>query len=193
MKAQATPRSEKISRARQTFDRSIQDAQQLLDYCESLGDPLPQSADVFKRAGLVMAMTAWETYVEDRVLEGVKDRLAQDAGYAAAFMLARLDEELKRLHNPTWEKTKELFEDYLQVDVTAHWKWSGFDRDRATARLNLLLEKRGDAVHRSKGHSVGSPSPHLVNKDVLKKAIGFLRELVAATDRALAATPSVLQ
>ena len=144
MKAQITPQPDKTSRARQTFDHSIQDAQQLLDHCESLGDPLPHSAEVFKRAGLVVAMTAWETYVEDRLLEAVKGLLAQDASHAGAFMLARLEEELKRLHNPTSEKTQKLFEDYLQVDVTVHWKWSGYDRARAVGRLNELLEKRGE-------------------------------------------------
>jgi hypothetical protein len=48
----------------------------------------------------------------------VKEQIGQDPSRAAAFMLAKLDEELKRLHNPTWQKTKKLFEDYLQIDVT---------------------------------------------------------------------------
>ena len=50
------------------------DAEELLAHCNSMGHPLPQKAEVFKRAGLVMALTTWETYVEDRVLEGVKRR-----------------------------------------------------------------------------------------------------------------------
>ena len=84
---------------------------------------ITHTAEVFKRAGLVMAMTAWETYVEDRIMEGVRERTGQDASHAAAFMLGRLDEELKRLHNPTSQKTQRLFRDYLGVDVTTHWRW----------------------------------------------------------------------
>jgi hypothetical protein len=89
-----------MSKSRQTFDASIKDAEELLAHCDSLGHPLPQKAEVFKRAGLVMALTAWETYVEDRVLEGVKHRLSVDATHAEKFMLAKLDEELKRFNTP---------------------------------------------------------------------------------------------
>jgi hypothetical protein len=108
------------SRAKHTFDISIRDAEQLLDHCRSLGHPLPQSAEVFKRAGLVMALTAWETYVEDRVLEGLQARLGSDSSHAARFMLTKLEEQLKRLHNPTSDKTKRLFSEYLEIDVAAH-------------------------------------------------------------------------
>ena len=184
MKDQATPQSEKPSRAKFVFDRSIKDAKQLLDHCKSLGHPLPQTAEVFKRAGLVMAMTAWETYVEDRVLEAVKERIGQDPSYAAAFMLAKLDEELRRLHNPTWQKTKKLFEDYLQIDVTTFWRWQHVEPAVAIERLDALLKKRGDAVHRSSVHPDGLSKPHLVTKDELEKAIRFLEALVGATDRA---------
>lgn len=186
MKDQSTPQSEKPSCAKLAFDGSIKDAKQLLDHCKSLGHPLPQNAEVFKRAGLVMAMTAWETYVEDRVLEGVKGRIGQDASHAATFMLARLDEELRRFHNPTWQKTKKLFEDYLQVDVTAHWRWQHVEPGAAIEKLDALLKKRGDAVHRSNSYAEGGSKPHLVTKDDLEKAIRFLEALVGATDRALA-------
>jgi hypothetical protein len=189
MKTPAALPPQKASQAREAFDRSIKDAEQLLDHCKSLGHPLPHTAEVFKRAGLVMAMTAWETYVEDRVMEGVRERTGQDASHAAAFMLGRLDEELKRLHNPTSQKTQRLFCDYLGVDVTTHWHWQHFEPEQASDRLDILLKKRGDAVHRSTAHSDGPSKPHLVTKDELEKAIRFLKELVTATDRALATKP----
>lgn len=40
----------------------------------------PERAEVLKRAGLVMALTAWETYVEDRLNEEVQLRLRVVAG-----------------------------------------------------------------------------------------------------------------
>jgi HEPN superfamily RiboL-PSP-like protein len=192
MKTQAKPQAQctPSSSARVAFEHSIKDAKQLLDHCESLGHPVPQTAEVFKRAGLVMAMTAWETYVEDRILEGVKTRIGQDRSHAAGFMLAKLDEELKRFHNPTWDKTKELFEEYWQIDVTRHWRWQHVEPATAIQKLDELLKKRGDAVHRSSTHVTGPSKPHLVTKDELAKAIRFLDELVAATDRALAPGPS---
>lgn len=174
-----------MSKAKQTFDASIKDAEELLAHCNSLGHPLPQKAEVFKRAGLVMALTAWETYVEDRVLEGVKHRLSADATHAEKFMLAKLDEELKRFNTPATDKTRKLFFDYLETDVTTAWHWNGVDVAKAKEKLDALVKKRGDAVHRSKVTVGGAPAPHLVSKDDLEKAIRFLKELVAATERAL--------
>jgi hypothetical protein len=175
-----------FSEARLVFDASIKDAEDLLEYCNSLGHPLPQKAEVFKRAGLVMALTAWETYVEDRVREGVQRRRVSDGtSHAERFMQARLEEELKRFHNPSAEKTRKLFTDYLEVDVTAAWSWQHYDPVKAREKLDALVKKRGDAVHRSKRRSAGPSPPHLVTKEDLEKTIRFLRELVIATDKAL--------
>lgn len=173
--------------ARLIFDAAIKDAEELLAYCNSLGHPLPQKAEVFKRAGLVMALTAWETYIEDRVVESVRQRVSADVSHAEKFMLAKLDEELKRFNTPATEKTRKLFADYLAIDVTTEWHWNGVDVPKAKEKLDALVKKRGDAVHRSKVSASGISAPHLVSKDDLEKAIRFLKELVAATERALLA------
>jgi len=178
--------SDPSSTAKSTFDSSIKDAEELLAHCNSLGHPLPQKAEVFKRAGLVVALTAWETYVEDRVVEAVRERVSEEMSHAERFMLATLDDELKRFHNPTSEKTRKLFTDYLHIDVTTAWWWSGIDVSAARKKLDTLVKKRGDAVHRSKAVSGGASAPHLVSKEDLEKAIRFLKELVAATERGLA-------
>lgn len=173
-----------MSKAKGMFDGSIQDAEVLLAHCQSLGHPLPESAEVFKRAGLVMALTAWETYVEGRVVEAVRQRLPSELLHAETFMLGKLDEELKRFHNPSEEKTRRLFLDYAGVDVTEKWRWSGLDTVKVRERLDTLVKKRGDAVHRGRGATGGAPAPHLVSKDDLEKAIRFLKQLVAVTESA---------
>ena len=100
-------------------------------------------------------------------------------------MRAKLEEELKRFNNPTFEKTKKLFADYLEIDVTSEWRWNRVDIQKARDKLDALLKKRGDAVHRSKVSSAGPTPPHLVSKEELEKAIRFLKELVLATERVL--------
>jgi hypothetical protein len=176
-----------MSRAAATFDSSIEDAVTLLAHFDSVNKASPESAEVLKRAGLVMALTAWETYVEDRVTEAVNARLRVLEGSSVGkFVTAKLDEELKRFHNPTAEKTKRLFADYLEIDVTASWKWLNFEPVTARKALDELILKRGDAVHRSKAANGGTPAPHLVKREDLEKAIRFLKGLVAATDKALA-------
>ncbi len=143
-------------------------------------------ADVLKRAGLVMAMTAWETYVEDRILEAVQSRLRVLNGSPVGnFVMGKLQEELKRFHNPTAEKTKRLFLDYLQIDVTASWRWLNFDPQTARTRLDDLISKRGDAVHRSRPSAENGTPGHLVKGEELEKAIRFLKGLVAVTEKAL--------
>lgn len=176
-----------MSKASETFATSIKDAEQLLAMYSALNKSAPEDGEVLKRAGLVMAMTAWETYVEDRVREEVQKLLKVLSGsHAGEFMAARLEEELKRFHNPTSDKTRKLFLDYVKVDVTLEWKWAPYEPKTARAMLDEWMSKRGDAVHRSRALAVGeSPAPHPVRKDDLEKAIRFLKSLVTATDRAL--------
>jgi hypothetical protein len=175
------------SRSKSIFEVSIKDAEDLLSHCKSLGHPLPHSAEVFKRAGLVMALTAWETYVEDRIFEAVGQCVSNDASQSERFMIARLQEEIKRFHSPTSEKTGKLFLDYLGIDVTAEWHWNGVDVEKPRNRLDALVKKRGDAVHRSKASFGGPAQPHLVSKEELEKTIRFLKELVARTEKPLVA------
>jgi hypothetical protein len=177
-----------MSRARETFEVSIRDAEILLSHFDALPKPPPQNAEVLKRAGLVMALTAWETFVEDLVQERVLASLQATGGnHASKFMLTRLDEDLKRFNNPTWDKTRKIFLDYLDVDVTTHWRWAGYDPDSAKRKLNELLGTRGDIVHRSKAPDPsGPPKPHPVKREDLAKAIRFLKRLADVTDNAFA-------
>ena len=174
-----------VSKAAEAFEVSIKDAEELLSQYEKNGQPPPQNAEVLQRAGLVMALTAWETYVEDRIAEAVNTHFGTDTSLPAKFLQAKLAEELKRFHNPTSDKTRKLFEDYLGIDVSAHWRWSNVEPIDACKKLDTWLAKRGDAVHRSRPHHAGSPQPHLVKKEELEKAIRFIRELMLATERAL--------
>jgi hypothetical protein len=51
--------------ASEVFAQSILDAESLLAHFNKLNTkPPPPEIEVLKRAGLIMAMTAWETYVE---------------------------------------------------------------------------------------------------------------------------------
>lgn len=179
-----------ISQAQATFLEGIKDAENLLAHFDKLNTrPPPPEIEVLKRTGLVMAMTAWETYVEDRLLEAARARLAAVPDSAlAAFVQSRLEDEINRLHNPNAEKTLQLLKDYAGVDVFQHWKWNHMEPQSAKQRLNSYLKLRGEVVHRSRIMSKGlPPQPDPVTKDDLQKAIYFLKELVKATDRALAA------
>jgi len=173
-----------MSHAKVSFEHGIRDAEELLAHFDAINaNPPPPNAEVLKRAGLVMALTAWETYVEDRVTEAMNKRLAAVAGsYVGEFIQKKLQQELKQFHNPTSDKTKRLFLDYLGIDVTQGWNWANNDPEKAKKSLNEWISKRGDAVHRSKPINNGSPAAHLIKRDELEKVIRFIKELVKATD-----------
>lgn len=177
-----------MSRAGETFNQSILDAENLLRHFNTLNTkPPPPEIEVLKRAGLIMAMTAWETYVEDRVSEASTDRLKGLADSSiASFVESKLADEVKRLHNPTSDKTIQLFRDFAGVDLTDKWTWNNFDAKAVRERLNQLMKLRGDVVHRSRSINPGPPQAHPVTKEELEKAIRFLKNLVLATEVALA-------
>lgn len=175
------------SNASEVFAQSILDAENLLAHFNKLNTkPPPPEIEVLKRAGLIMAMTAWETYVEDRVTEAVTARLRGLADSSIAeFVQAKLADEIKRLHNPTSEKTIHLFRDYANVDLTDKWVWNNYEAKAVRERLNQYMKLRGDVVHRSRTIEPGPPKAHPVTKEDLEKVIRFLRALVEATEKAL--------
>ena len=176
-----------MSKASETFNQSILDAEHLLKHFNKLNTkPPPPDIEVLKRAGLVMAMTAWETYVEDRVAEATDERLRSVGdGSIARLVRSKLEDEISRLHNPTFEKTTGLFRQYADVDLDGKWSWNGSDDEATRKRLNDYIKLRGDVVHRSRRVQPGPPEPHPVKKDELEKAIRFLKALVQATEVAL--------
>jgi hypothetical protein len=171
--------------AKATFDSSIKDASDLLDLFEEIHSVAPPANPVLKRAALIVAFTAWETYVEDRVLEVVQARLATEPPtFNGQFVERRLQIELKQFNNPNTEKTVKLFKDFVGVDVSQAWFWNNYDTDRVKADLDSLIAKRGDAVHRSRSALEGHSPPHLIKKTELETAIRFLKALVDATEMA---------
>lgn len=183
------------SKASLTFSESIKDAENLLSHFITLNpEKPPPETEVLKRAGLVMAMTAWETYVEDRLTEVAMEKLKGVGDpHIAAYVHGRLIDEINRLHNPTSAKAIQLFKDFAGVDLSNAWTWNQMDAPSARKRLDEYIKLRGDVVHRSRKSQPGPTPPHPVNKDDLLRAIRFLKELVIATDKALHAIGPVTE
>ena len=175
-----------MSDAGNNFKYSIQDAENLLRHFDSLNKHPPEpELEVLKRAGLIMAMTAWETYVEDRVAEACAKRLSGLTDRSIAeFVQCKLAEEISRLNNPASGRTIQLFRDYADVDLEQSWNWHNIDVKAAREQLDSYMKLRGDIVHRSRAIVPGTAAAHPVKKDDLRKVIGFLKNLVDATERA---------
>ena len=172
------------SAAGKAFARSIEDAEKLLIRFDKVPQTEQADAEVLKRAGLIIAMASWETYVKSRVIEEFDALLqATDGSSIERFARRRLEEDLKRFFNPNSDRTRHLVKEYFEVDITEGWKWGNYTPQQAKDTLDQLIKKRGSAAHEAKVSAHPSAVPDLVKRDELEKAILFLRGLVAATER----------
>jgi hypothetical protein len=179
------------SKAIQTFDHAIQDAIDLLNHFDALNtNPPPPQIEVLKRASLVMALAALETYFEDRLVEASETLCAEssDDGVLAQFLRKSLADELKYFHTPSTDRVRPIYLKYLGIDITEGWTWNNVDPAGARTELNHLAKKRGDIAHRSWRPIDGQPQPqkHAVTRDDLRKHIHFVRQIAQTTDAHLA-------
>ena len=180
------------SKASLTFHHAIQDAVDLVNHFDRLNSqPPPPENEVLKRASLVMALAALETYFEDRLVEAV-DAVAGGAGHLSDFMRDSLANDLKYFHTPSTDRVRPLFQKYLGVDITEGWRWNMMEPAQARTELNRLAKKRGDIAHRSGRPANGVPAKHAVSRDDLRRHIHFIRQVVLATDAVLARYNTIL-
>lgn len=174
------------SAAFQTFEHAIQDSVDLLNHFDNLNKepPPPSEAEVLKRASLVMALAALETYIEDRVTEAANSVAGpgSESSRLASFYKSSLENDLKYFHTPSTDRVKAIFDKYFGIDVTEGWAWNNYDRERACRELNKIAKKRGDIAHRSLRPVAGQTNSHAVTREELRKHIRFIRDLVEATD-----------
>ncbi|MBU2115474.1 MAG: hypothetical protein KKE94_17065 [Gammaproteobacteria bacterium] len=167
------------SRAYAIFETGMQDVAKLIQLFDNLeSNEHRQQYEVLKRAALVMTTAAWETYIETFAVEQVEAKLANSEDeFTNGYIRRRLDHEISRLHNPTSEKVKKLFVEFLGVDITESWRWNNYNPKDARERLDKWLKMRGDAVHQV-CQSFDPKNAHLIKRDDLDKAVRFFRDLV---------------
>jgi len=173
------------SQAVQTFDHAIQDAVELLDHFDTLNNqPPPPEIEVLKRAGLVMALAALETYFEDLLVESVESLCNESTSSErmSKFTKSSLKNDLKVFHTPSTDRVRPIFKKYLGYDITEGWSWNNSNPSKARAKLNQLAKKRGDIAHRSGRPLPGQPAQHAVTRDEMRKNVHFIKELVRTTE-----------
>jgi len=171
-----------------TFEYSIKDATELLDHFDSINtNPPPSNAEVLKRASLIMALAALETYIEDRITEAANKISANnnENKKLQSFFTRSLQHDLKTFHTPNTDRIKSIFVKYFDIDVTEGWIWNYVDQNKAKSELNKIAKKRDDIAHRSLRPQPGQPMPHAVTRDELSKHIRFICNLVLATEKFL--------
>lgn len=184
------------SKALETFEHALQDSTDLLKHFDALNTkPPPPDIEVLKRASLVMALAALETYFEDRIQEAVNAvcRNVESDNVLAKFILDSIQTDLKYFHSPSTDRVKQIYKKYLDIDITEGWSWNNCDQAKAKSELNRLVKKRGDIAHRSLRPTVkgAPPQQHAVTRDSLRKNIHFITQLANASDVFLASIQQV--
>ncbi len=179
------------SKALQEFENALQDSTEILKHFDTLNTkPPPPDIEVLKRASLVMALAALETYFEERLAEAVEGICARapNNDALADFCRQSLKTDLKTFHSPSTDRVRQIFQKYLGIDVTEGWNWNNCTPEKARSELNSLVKKRGDIAHRSLRPTTkeGLPQQHAVTRDDLRKYIHFITQVANATDNILA-------
>lgn len=171
-----------MTKAAEAFYLSIKDAEQILQFADKYkGDKAtgaPVDMEALKRAGLILAMAAWETYVENCVREKVASMLAVLSGSTVASIVTeQMEIDLRKLNTPDTSRTRTIFKDYVRKDVTEAWKTTQTD-------LDAWVKLRGEAAHLAprKTDEKGSPVAHLLGIEKLSKVVSGLKKLVGATE-----------
>lgn len=150
------------SQAFEAFKHAIQDSTDLLKQFDAFNTkPPPPDIEVMKRASLVMALAALETYFEDRIVEAVNAICAQGNtdDPIQNFYRSSLETDLRSFHSPSTDRVRHIFQKYLSLDVSDAWNWNNCDSTKAKAELNRLVRKRGDIAHRSLRPANGEAQP----------------------------------
>lgn len=131
-----------------------------------------------------MALTAWESYVEDIATEIFDNKFGVLKGcHIGDYLDRQFSSKLKMFHNPGSQKTKEIFEEFFGINVTKSWIWANHHTPKeAKKALDDWLKRRGEAVHRSQ---IDITKPDLIKRNELDKCVRFISELVEITDKAL--------
>jgi len=175
------------SRAYSNFVWAIKDVGRLIklyntNFSVSTDDAL-REIGVLKRATIVMAVTCWETYIEDMLNEEFQyclqmaksPRDVQSAFNAAAnqwlqsrsqsavkdmqewtgdawksVVLKYFKKDIRNLSSPSSTRVQKLSTRYLNIDATSFWHWRGVSQEVACSRLDALIKRRGDLVHRAR-------------------------------------------
>lgn len=173
-----------MSKAYEAFSVAMADVEEIIEIYDLVNRDHPEKQpEALKRSALIMALTVWETYIEDRFRELVDSYLIGVKGSPVQHYIdGKVANDLRYFHTPNSRNIKKLFEPILGVDITDQWEWENFEPKRAREKLDDYIRLRGDVVHRA---VTDKQSGHPVKKDELQKCVRFLKSLTNTTEESL--------
>lgn len=113
--------------------------------------------DAIHRAGIVMSVAAWESYVEAVTLEALSVISPAAGAPAHAVMVHRLalrdaNHRVKQFNTPNSENVRSLFQEHLDFDPWPLWSWvagtrRNWNSQQMRTRLNEWMRIRHCVAH----------------------------------------------
>jgi hypothetical protein len=169
------------------------------------------SQDALHRAGVVLTVAAWESYIESVVLEALNviESEAFDthavlppppvspwARHAFFLYRTQIETKVKRFHTPDATGVRDLLQESLACNIWPSWHWTArrrhWNSEEMRKRLNAWLRIRHAVAH-------GSPLPSDIEwiesargdprltLSLLRECKAFFSRVVNQTDGAVAA------
>lgn len=157
--------------------------------------------DALHRAGVVISIAAWESYVEAVLKEAIEAIRPAAGSPLPAILVHRIAErdankKVSEFNTPNAENVRRLFQEHLDFDPWPHWIWvagtrRNWNSDFMRTRLNEWLKIRHCVAH-------GAPFPttiamlrnshggYSIRLEHLQDCRDFVRQLATVTDAALA-------
>jgi hypothetical protein len=132
------------------------------------------------RAAVVIAVSAWEAYIEELVRESI-NALRPAAGPLGAWSVhnASVRGQLDRFNNPNLENVRRLLSDSIgMTDVHQFWVWRNCTAPQAAQRLAAAMKARHQIAHGV------NPRPVIYNH-YSSQLPDFFKRLGLATDQAV--------
>jgi hypothetical protein len=156
--------------------------------------------DAIHRAGVVMTVAAWESYIEKVLIEAFAAVVASAAGGPnwARHILTLKSTEVKEVasdfHTPNGENVQRMFKRALEFDPIPSWIWTAPHRnwnpDEMKTRLNAWVKIRHSVAHGGDLPNniqwIKHPATQLprLNLTLLKECKRFFEHVVIQTDDA---------
>ena len=147
----------------------------------SVADPPPQpKLDALNRAIVVMAVSAWETFIEELVSEAVlamRPITGPLGSWSAHYATVR--GQAKRFHAPDPDKVKTFLSDAIGLaNIHPAWTWPGYTSIQAVQELWRAPDLRHKIAHGT------NPRPAVAH-EYSSQLPDFFRRLGESTDQAV--------
>jgi hypothetical protein len=156
--------------------------------------------DALHRAGVVMSVAAWESYVEDVLKEAIVKIKPVAGAPLHAVLVHRIAERdankrVKEFNTPNAQNVRKLFQENLDFDPWPHWTWvAGTRRNWNSVRMQKALNDwltirhcvaHGASLPNDIAMLRNSQGSHSIRLAHLQECRDFIKHIATQTDSAL--------